>query len=1013
MNPLLHRFASRFRFARQWGPVIRAFVPIADGRSKRTPDPSRNMQQIVMVVVSQLRIDPRVERGARKLAADGFEVVIVAPDVSHPPHSVDPLDWGPNITFDLQPATAGNYIMGAPYIYGAEMLTAARKYRPFAFHGHDLNSALVALRAAHDAGAQCVVDYHEWHSENVRWNVKADRWTPYPFFEKTVFRLAEWIATRRADSVITVCGSIADQMAKAASVPRSKIKLVRNVPRLDAEPSKEYPDLHKQIGVEPSRFLVLYQGGTGKTRLLEPVIRALAYAPNVTLVIRGPSLDWFGDHYRKIAEMAGAADRLILIGPVPSADVVAAARGAHVGIWTLPKLSKNFYFALPNKIFEYLAAGLPVLVADYPEARGIANMGVGLTFDPNDPKSIGAQMQKLYEDRELLAKLRDRVPGALHDLDVEDEWAKLVDIYRGMRQAEYATLGIEPGKALLPFDFSDGAVNWTVGMPAIGATVNPGFTGSIQGTPGIGKVGQFRHLTTIMSMGSIALTPPRAYQLSAKLRCVQPSTDDQSPHYFLGVRAWDAAGEFLGETFPGGAVKAYNVEDGWIEVSTVFNPASLTQRDAAFAAAAHIRPVIYLNHSGSDANGYSTNATTQLAELRVEDATGRAPDPIPAGPAPSSQPGDAPRGDGIRVLHAPNNVGNQPWTLSRAERRLGAASDLVINYNTWLNLPADRVLSAWATTDMNEVRERAAFGMTAPFDYDVMHYYFGRSLMQWEDLGPLNTAPFADLRLAKALGKKVFMTLQGCDARLGAESNARNAHTMCRTDGCGSFQTCIDTIDNSRKSMIDTILPLCDRVFALNPELCHYAPNAVFLPYANLDVEAFKPIPPRSGGRPLILHAPSDPKIKGTALIEAALETLSAEFDFDYRQVSGLPHAEAMKLYGDADLVIDQVLAGWYGGFSVELMAMGKPVACYLREEDLGFVPKAMLDDLPILQIRPDHLVEDLRSALSRRDEWADIAKRSRDFVLRWHNPRLIAELMLEAYADPASNLRLSRLGER
>ena len=49
----------------------------------------------------------------------------------------------------------------------------------------------------------------------------------------------------------------------------------------------------------------------------------------------------------------------------------------------------------------------------------------------------------------------------------------------------------------------------------------------------------------------------------------------------------------------------------------------------------------------------------------------------------------------MRVLHGPVNVGNQPWVLSRAERALGINSDVVVSYGTWLEYPADRVLTAW------------------------------------------------------------------------------------------------------------------------------------------------------------------------------------------------------------------------------------------------------------------------------------------------------------------------------
>ena len=168
--------------------------------------------------------------------------------------------------------------------------------------------------------------------------------------------------------MITVCGSIADAMAAELGNGRRPV-VVRNVPELNAIPTRDYAPLKQQFGLPDGCFVLLYQGGTGTTRLLEPVIEALALAPRCTLVIRGPSLDFYGDHYRELAQRAGASQRLILAPPVPSRDVVAAARGASGGIYTVLDVGRNCRFALPNKIFEYMAANVPVLSADYPSQR--------------------------------------------------------------------------------------------------------------------------------------------------------------------------------------------------------------------------------------------------------------------------------------------------------------------------------------------------------------------------------------------------------------------------------------------------------------------------------------------------------------------------------------------------------------------------------------------------------------------------------------------------------------------
>jgi len=151
---------------------------------------------------------------------------------------------------------------------------------------------------------------------------------------------------------------------------------------------------------------------------------------------------------------------------------------------------------------------------------------------------------------------------------------------------------------------------------------------------------------------------------------------------------------------------------------------------------------------------------------------------------------DSTGGFEMRVLHAPVNIGNQPWTLSRAERELGNKSDLIVSYNTWTQYPADKVLSAYQTEEWREIFHRWFFGLTAPFRYQVLHYYFGRSSLVFDDLQRHNVSPFLDLKIARFLGRKVFMTLQGCDARLAAQSNRKNDYTPCAEGKCSAYANC-------------------------------------------------------------------------------------------------------------------------------------------------------------------------------------------------------------------------------
>ena len=107
-----------------------------------------------------------------------------------------------------------------------------------------------------------------------------------------------------------------------------------------------------------------------------------------------------------------------------------------------------------------------------------------------------------------------------------------------------------------------------------------------------------------------------------------------------------------------------------------------------------------------------------------------------------------------------------------------------------------------------------------------------------------------------------------------------------------------------------------------------WVPHAdVVLP--GVEVSRIEPALPGDRTRPVILHAPSSRRRKGTEHVVAACEGLDADLEI----VEGLPHDEAFERYRNADIVVDQLNAGWYGVFAIECLALGKPVVTFLHEE--------------------------------------------------------------------------------
>jgi len=371
----------------------------------------------------------------------------------------------------------------------------------------------------------------------------------------------------------------------------------------------------------------------------------------------------------------------------------------------------------------------------------------------------------------------------------------------------------------------------------------------------------------------------------------------------------------------------------------------------------------------------------------------------------------------IRILHAPWNIGGQASTLAHFERELGLDSRAVVLRDHGTGFPADEVLTGKDARGLAVEKARWTLLMRAIRWADVVHLNFGQSILvpepypnvraglhqSWKSAAWQAYARalwFADLPLLRAAGKKIVMTWQGDDARQGDVSRRLFDVSIAQRVNHTYYNTVSDSWKRRAMRKIDRH---AHKLFALNPDLLHVLPRrAEFLAYANIDVQALQPAPPTNRGVPVILHAPSHRAAKGTAVLLDALSRLRADkVAFELDLVEGLTRPEALERYRRADIVVDQLFAGWYGGFAVETMALGKPVVCYLREGDLKYLPTAMRAELPIIRTQPSGLYSLLKTLLTeRRGEWAALGIASRRFVERWHDPRRIAEKLAATYED-------------
>ncbi len=370
----------------------------------------------------------------------------------------------------------------------------------------------------------------------------------------------------------------------------------------------------------------------------------------------------------------------------------------------------------------------------------------------------------------------------------------------------------------------------------------------------------------------------------------------------------------------------------------------------------------------------------------------------------------------IRVLHCPTTVGGNPTQLACAERELGLQSISVALEQNYLGYPADEILSGPDASKLRRGFKRMGLLWRAIRDFDVIHYNFGSTILPQPKppaarqgsrvaglvpnglLGAMNTC---ELAMLKKAGKGLVVTYQGDDARQKAFSLANFDISIAHEADKTYYPK---DSDRYRQQNIALFEKYADRIYALNPDLLHVLPErAKFIPYANVDPRQWQPVTKAltSCARPVVLHAPTHHVAKGTGYVLDVVNRLKSEgqIDFEFVLVEGLSHWEARKLYERADLIIDQLLVGWYGGLAVEAMALGKAVICYIRQSDLKFVPRKMAAELPIISATSETLYDVLKESLtSGKDQLPVRGIKGRTFVERWHDPLNIAAMMKRDY---------------
>lgn len=325
--------------------------------------------KIILSVTNDLVTDQRVHKVCITLLQNGYDVELVGRHLSNS----QPLNRDYR-TKRLRLLFNKGFLF---YVeYNLRLFIYLLFCKPDVYLSNDTDTLIANYLASKIRHRPLVFDAHELFPEVPE---VANR----PFIKAVWTSIEAWIFPKLQHSY-TVCRSIADYYHDKYGI---KMGVVRNIPIVN----------HQFTDYQSPSKIVLYQGAVNEGRGIERVIDAMPYLPAdyIFQVVGG------GDKLEELkvyAEKLGLSDRVIFTGKLPFEELFAYTTHATIGVNLLENKGLSYYYALPNRIFDYMRCRLPVLSCDFPEIRRIvAQYQIGLLIDDFSPQNVAKKIVELAE----------------------------------------------------------------------------------------------------------------------------------------------------------------------------------------------------------------------------------------------------------------------------------------------------------------------------------------------------------------------------------------------------------------------------------------------------------------------------------------------------------------------------------------------------------------------------------------------------------------------------------------
>ena len=278
----------------------------------------------------------------------------------------------------------------------------------------DLDSLPAARLSKVFSGRPLIFDSHEYFPEVPELQHR-------PAIKK-IWQLLEKWSIPGVDFGITVCEPIADIYNEKYN---KTFRIIKNLPL--APKTKD-----TSLTGKNEKFTLIYQGAVNIGRGLKETIECLSYLKDVNLIIVGDG-DIFGD-IKELIEHHNLSHRVMLTGRIPFQEIKEYTKKADLGLCIMENIGLNYYYSLPNRIFDYIQHGVPVLAVDFPEIKKVVEgYDVGLCVSSLEPKKLAEVITQIREKKEKLRQWKANTSKASTELVWEKEEYNLIDILMKIR----------------------------------------------------------------------------------------------------------------------------------------------------------------------------------------------------------------------------------------------------------------------------------------------------------------------------------------------------------------------------------------------------------------------------------------------------------------------------------------------------------------------------------------------------------------------------------------------------